>query len=54
MISNPSYLEFSKCKQAQDTTVEGLDAYKKQYRCGGALNPKDAKEQRDLAMKKVT
>jgi len=43
--------KFLKCKQAQDTTVEGLDTCKKQYKCGGALNPKDAKEQIDIATK---
>jgi len=43
--------KFEKCKKAQDTTVEGLDTCKKQYKCGGASNPMDAKEQKDLATK---
>lgn len=43
--------KFQDCKKAQDTTVDGLDTCRKQYKCGGALNPKDAKEQIDLATK---
>jgi len=43
--------KYLKCKSAEDLTVEGQNTCKKPYKCGGALNPKDAEEQLALAKK---